>query len=57
MITRRRFAPRNVLELATESDYQGLTTTDPRVLREWFIADSPVVIWFVTSKVSITPPR
>jgi adenosine deaminase len=33
--------PETVLELATESDYQGLTTTDPRVLREWFIADSP----------------
>src|ERR1700722_8383680 len=33
--------PTTVLELARESHYTGLPTTDPDKLRQWFIADTP----------------
>src|SRR6202051_3883822 len=33
--------PTTVLELARESNYSGLPTSDADQLREWFIADTP----------------
>ncbi|MFZ0768690.1 MAG: adenosine deaminase, partial [Acidimicrobiales bacterium] len=33
--------PETVLDLAAESNYQGLPTTNPDELRTWFLADTP----------------
>ena len=33
--------PATVLEIAREIGYDGLPTSDPEVLRQWFIADAP----------------
>jgi adenosine deaminase len=33
--------PETVLELAAESGYEGLPTTDPEELRAWFVVDAP----------------
>ncbi len=33
--------PATILELARESDYRGLPTSDPVELRRWFLADEP----------------
>ena len=33
--------PETVLEIAREIGYDGLPTSDPEVLRQWFIADAP----------------